>query len=74
MASMQHQQYLIVPAGGTLILKPGDYHMMLFRPARKLLAGDESTFKFQLDGGITIKATAMVKKASADNSHHHHHH
>lgn len=73
MASMQHQPYLMVPAGGKLILEPGDYHMMLFNPSRKLRAGDESSFKFELDDGNTISTTAIVKKASTKDSHHHHH-
>lgn len=74
MASMQHQPYLLVPAGGKLILEPGDYHMMLFNPGRKLRAGDESSFQFKLDTGNTINATAIVKKVSTEDSHHHHHH
>lgn len=74
MASMQHQDYLMVPAGSSLILKPGDYHMMLFNPARKLRAGDKSSFQFQLDDGSSIDTTAIVKKAGAEDSHQHHHH
>lgn len=74
MASMQHQEFLMIPAGSTLTLKPGDYHMMLFKPVRKLRAGDESTFQFQLGDGKLITVTAVVKKASAENSHQHHHH
>jgi copper(I)-binding protein len=74
MASMQHQEYLLVPAGGTLTLKPGDYHMMLFRPARKLRAGDESSIQFQLADDTQVTVTATVKKASAEDSHEHHHH
>lgn len=73
MASMQHQPYLVIPAGGKLILEPGDYHMMLFNPNRKLRAGDKSSFRFELDTGDTIVTTAVVKKASSEDSHHHHH-
>ena len=74
MASMKHQQYLVVPANGTLVLKPGDYHMMLFNPGRKLSAGDESAIQLKLENGNTIKVPAVVKKSSAEDSHHHHHH
>lgn len=74
MASMQHQQFLSIPAGGSLTLEPGSYHMMLFNPVRKLRAGDESSFQFQLESGNSINATAVVKKASAEDSHQHHHH
>jgi len=72
-ASMQHQLSLLIPAGGSLIFKPGNYHMMLFKPARKLRAGDESIFRFQLENGDSINATAIVKKFSAENSHQQHH-
>jgi len=72
-ASMQHQASLLIPAGGSLMLKPGDYHMMLLKPARKLRAGDESGFRFQLENGLSINATAVVKKISAENSHQQHH-
>ena len=74
MASMQRQQYLTVPANGMLTLKPGDYHMMLFNPVRKLLAGDKSTFQFQLGNGTSINATAIVKKSTSEDAHEHHHH
>ncbi len=72
MASMQHQASLLIPAGGNLIFKPGDYHMMLFKPVRKFRVGDKAIFKFQLENGHSINATAVVKKASADTSHQHH--
>lgn len=73
MASMQHQQYLVIPAGDTLMLKPGGYHMMLFKPARKLRAGDESTFHFQIGDNNLVAVTAVVKKTTAEGSHQHHH-
>lgn len=74
MASMKPQQYLMVPASNELVLKPGDYHMMLFNPARKLSAGDESAILLKLENGNTIEVTAAVKKSSAEDSHDHHHH
>ncbi len=73
MASMQHQTSLLIPAGGSLALKPGDYHMMLLKPVRKLRAGDKATFRFQLENGHSINATAVVKKASGGISHQQHH-
>ena len=73
MASMQRQKFLLVPAGGSLTLKPGDYHLMLFNPTKKLRAGDDTTIQFKLEDGTTISDTAIVKKSTVDHSHHNHH-
>jgi periplasmic copper chaperone A len=73
MASMQHQATLLIPAGSHLMFKPGDYHIMLFKPVRKLRAGDKSGFRFQLENGHSINAIAIVKKASVENTHQQHH-
>jgi copper(I)-binding protein len=78
MARMQRQPELFIPAQSTISLEPGSYHMMLFNPTRKLKAGDESTFYFQIREGQKdskdIKIVAPVKKpvyGQADHSNHH---
>lgn len=73
MASMQRQNELVIPADGELKLQPGGYHMMLFRPAKALRAGDKSTFRFTLANGKNIDVVATVKKAAMSESHDHHH-
>jgi len=77
MARMQQQSEIAIPAHETVKLEPGSYHMMLFNPARKLKAGDESTLIFQISNDNTIRITAVVKKAvfkqSGDHSDHSHH-
>lgn len=73
MASMQRQEFLLVPAGSSLILEPGDYHLMLFNPTKKLRAGANSVIQFKLDNGNVITGTATVKKSTVDHSHHNHH-
>ena len=42
-AKMRRQDNLIVPAGDSLVFKPGDFHLMLMGPQAKLKAGDEVT-------------------------------
>ncbi len=74
-ASMKHQQNLTVPADSEIMLKPGGYHIMLFNPARRLQAGDQTQCSMSFDDGTRIEFDLIVKKASAeDHSHHHHHH
>ena len=75
MARMQHQQFLSIPAGTELELKPGDYHIMLFNPARRLQAGDTTECSMTFDDGTTLRFAVEIKKSSIDDhSHHHHHH
>ena len=74
MARMNRQPSLVVPANGELTLEPGGYHMMLFRPARTLRAGDTSKLNFTLKNGEKMQVEAVVKKAAMEESHEHHHH
>ena len=73
-ASMQHQQVLSIPASSALELEPGGYHVMLYEPARRLLAGDRTGCSMEFDDGTTIAFELVVKKVSAaEHSHHNHH-
>jgi len=63
MAKMRHQDSLIIPANGSLELKRGGLHMMLFNPVTPLHAGDSVSFSFELDNQNTITVNAGVKKA-----------
>ncbi|MGB5278597.1 MAG: copper chaperone PCu(A)C [Gammaproteobacteria bacterium] len=74
MARMAHQQTLKIPADSELELKPGGYHIMLFNPARRLQAGDQTNCKMSFDDGSTISFTLKIKKSSVDDHSHHHHH
>jgi copper(I)-binding protein len=49
---------LDVPAGATVRLEPGGYHLMLMGLAKPLAVGDtvELTLRFQEAGDITVKA------------------
>jgi len=48
-AKMRRQDNLAIPAGGTLELKPGSYHLMLMRPNSPLKANDEVTVSLTLN-------------------------
>ena len=73
-ARMEHQQKLKIPAGSELALKPGSYHIMLFNPARRLQAGDQTKCSMSFDDGSTIDFELDIKKTSVDDHSHHHHH
>ena len=47
-----------IPAGGSLQLKPGSYHIMLIGLVKDLKAGDtiDLTLKFERTGAISVKA------------------
>jgi len=74
MASMEHQQVLNIPAKSELELEPGGYHVMLFNPARRLLAGNITQCSIEFDNGKTIDFDLVIRKSSGEDHSHHHHH
>ena len=62
MARMVPQDFMPIPAGGQLELKPGDYHLMLIKPKQALKAGDTVEMTLRFDDGSTLKTTFPVKK------------
>ena len=73
MARMEHQQVLNIPAESELELEPGGYHIMLFKPARHLLAGDKTRCSMTFDDGTTIAIELEIRKSSVEDHSHHHH-
>ena len=73
-ASMEHLSVLEIAADSELELKPGGYHIMLFNPAQRLLAGDKTRCSMEFDNGVSVRFELEVRKPSQqDHSHHHHH-
>jgi copper(I)-binding protein len=63
MMGMQPIARLEIPAGGTVELKPGSYHIMLIDLTKELKPGDkiEITLKFEKAG--EVKVTAEVRES-----------
>lgn len=62
MARMRSIPQLVVPAGGSVTLKPGGLHMMLMKPKATPVAGDEVRIDLQLEDGRTISGDFHVRK------------
>ena len=60
-ASMAPQAHLTIPAKGQLVLKPGSYHLMLFRPQKYLKKGETSMFTFAFGNGESFSIAIPVK-------------
>jgi len=58
---------VVVPAHGTLELKPGGYHLMLIKPRRVLAPGDhfDATLVFQHGGRVTVQFDVRALGAGA---------
>ena len=65
-ARMLSVERLAVPAGGMASLAPGGYHLMLFRPARALAAGDTAGLLLHFSDGVCRNATAVVRRSTGD--------
>ena len=66
MMKMVRQKRIVVPAGGSLTLKPGSYHVMLMKPKRVPEAGELVDLKLRFDNGITLHVKALVRAAKGD--------
>jgi copper(I)-binding protein len=76
-AKMLHVRTLAIPAKGNVVLKPGEYHLMLMNLPRVLKAGDkvELVFTFKKQGQVKVAADVVTTSpntsgASEDHSHH----
>ncbi len=69
---MRRVKAIEVPAGKSVELKPGGYHIMLINLEKPLKEGDkvDITLKFEKSG--EIKLSAPVKKGTGMMKHHHH--
>lgn len=52
---------LAIPAGGSVILAPGGFHLMLMQPKLALQAGQHLTINFVLQDGRKFPATFEVR-------------
>jgi copper(I)-binding protein len=64
MTHMVLQKELVVPAGETVLLEPGGYHLMLMKPLKGFRAGDNISLKFKFKDGEIVATVAVVRKAN----------
>ncbi|RUM94143.1 MAG: hypothetical protein DSZ28_04665 [Thiothrix sp.] len=62
-ARMVKQENLPIPAGGSLELSPGGYHLMLMMPSTPLKIGDKVKIDFTLKDGSTSSTEFKVLKS-----------
>lgn len=63
-AVMRLQESVEIPAGQTLSLRPGGYHLMLFDPDRPLRHGDTVLLRLDFSDGSSVSTNAAVKRRS----------
>ena len=56
-----------VPAGGSLMLEPGGYHLMFMGIHQSIIAGDEVTVTLTLSDGSELEFTAVAKDFAGAN-------
>jgi copper(I)-binding protein len=59
-AKMRRQKDLPIPTGGSLVLEPGSYHLMLMTPKAGFKANDLVTVTLDLKSGDDIKQLAII--------------
>ena len=61
-ARMIHQDDILIPAQGSVELKPGSFHLMMPAPEKRLKEGDRVDFILTFSNGDTIRIQADVRK------------
>ena len=61
-ARMPHQDEIIIPALGSVELKPGSFHLMMPAPEARLTEGDSVEFVLTFSDGSKIMVEADVRK------------
>jgi copper(I)-binding protein len=61
-ARMIHADSVRIPAGGSLRLEPGGYHLMMPAPDERLVSGDSAGFRLHFEGGATVEVDAPVRR------------
>jgi periplasmic copper chaperone A len=61
-ARMQHQDDIHIPAGGSVSLEPGSFHLMMPAPELRLEEGDQVEFVLHFSDESCVRITADVKK------------
>ena len=74
MARIVAQDSITIPGNGGVTLKPGDYHLMLFKPERQFVAGDTVNLSFRFSDATSIEATATVRQPETGQEDHSQHH
>ncbi len=69
MMTMIYQKQMIVPAGGTLTLKPMGHHLMLINPVSVPKEGEQVNLKLHFDNGNIINIVAPVRKRRITHEH-----
>jgi copper(I)-binding protein len=62
MMGMQKMDRLEIPAGGSVELKPGSYHLMLIDLTRELKAGEKIDLTLKFEKAGDVKVTAEVRE------------
>ena len=62
MMGMQKMDRLEIPAGGSVELKPGSYHIMLIGLTRELVAGEKIDITLKFEKAGDVKVTAEVRE------------
>ena len=71
-ASMIKQDSVKIPARSSVKFKPGDYHLMMLRPRKKLTIGDTVFLTFYFSDSTVIESSAIVMKQGTGNDYDNH--
>ena len=72
-AKMQKQDCIMIASNATVDFHPGGLHLMLIKPQKRPVQGEQVTLLFHFSDQSRIKVEAKVKKSTSPDQHQHHH-
>ena len=78
MSMQQVTKNIVIKPHQSVVFSPGGYHLMLFKPSKKIRKGTNVALDFKFNGATTVEKSAKVisvldQQKQADNDHSHHH-
>lgn len=69
---MRPVDFIVIPPGQSVALEPGGLHLMLMRPKRKLILGDNVVVELVSSDGESLPAVLKVRSLPPDAHEHDH--
>ena len=70
MVRMIEQDSITIPAGQSVELSPGGYHLMLIGSSRPFKAGEQVSISIKFGDGMSMAVTMPVKRVAGSGHHH----
>lgn len=70
---MEQIESVVIPAGQSILFKPGGLHLMMFDLHQPLVAGSQFPLQLKFDDGTQLQVSVDILESNPTTEHQHHH-